>query len=199
MLGIATIDRQIGSGMAAVWVTKRLDPLRPDHTNAVVINLAEDPQGLDKVLWLTRTCAVLRTEGSDLDGLDLTGETLKTSDIDDMVSATRDHQQDILDAFTAFKRRPGQANLRLPVFLPCPSASDFVPSVNTPAQRALMAANYVRAAWRGWLKAEEERRSRTAHPRTGKSPWVMPEGLDSPTVAPVPDALIHRFHVQKAG
>jgi hypothetical protein len=52
--------------------------------------------------------------------------------------------------------------------------------------RALNAANYVRDAWSAWLLTDEQRMRRTINPRTGTTPWIMPDELGSPTLAEFP-------------
>jgi len=194
--GIATIDRQPGSETIVVWVTKRLEPLRADNTNAVAIDAASDPKAMDKVHSLTRCCAVLVTEGSVLEGLPVEGEPLTVADIDALVAETEAHQQAILDAVSAYKRRTRSANLKDPTFPKSPAVADFTPSDDSPSQRALGTANYVGRAWSAWLKTDEERRRRTARPKTGETPWMMPDELNSPEVALLPAKLVARFREQ---
>ena len=195
MRAIATIDRQPGSDTVTIWLTKRTELLRADHTNAVAIDLGADV-ALEKVRSLTRGCAVLLTEGSNLEGLPIQGEPLTVADIDRLVAATEAHQQSILDAVSAYRRRTRSSSVKLPVFPPSPAAGDFPPSDDNPAQRALSAANYAARAWSGWLKADEERRRRSARPRTGETPWMMPAHLSDLEVTAIPAELANRFREQ---
>jgi hypothetical protein len=55
-----------------------------------------------------------------------------------------------------------------------------------PAYRALSVANYVTQVWSAWLATDDERVRRTTNPRTGKTPWIMPEALGSPVPAAFP-------------
>lgn len=151
---------------------------------------------MDKVYRLTRCCVVLVTAGSVLDGLPVKGESLTITDIDALVAATEAHQESILDAVSAYKRRTRSSSLKNPSFPKSPTASDFDLVNNNPIQRALSTANYARRAWTVWLQSDEERRSRTIRPRTGETPWMMPEDLSSPGIASVPATLAPRFHEQ---
>lgn len=196
MQGIATIDRQPGSDTIVIWVTKRLEPLRADNTNAVAIDATSDPNAMDKVRSLTRCCAVLVTKGSVLEGLPLEGEPLTVADIDALVAETETHQQAILDAVSAYKRRTRAANLKDPTFPKSPAVADSTPSEDSPSQRALSTANYAGKAWSAWLKTDEERRRRTARPKTGEAPWMMPDELSSSEVALLPAKLVARFREQ---
>lgn len=195
MRGIAIIDRQPGSDTIAVWITSR-DALQAHNVNAVVIDAATDRGAVEKVRSLTRCCAVLITEGTVLDGLPVEGEPLQPADIAVLVEATQEHQQSILDAIAAFKRRGGSKAHKNPTFPPSPDPANFVPAEDTPSQRAFTTANYVGRAWTAWLRTDEERRRRTARSKTGETPWIMPDDLDQPRVADFPAAFAARVHEQ---
>lgn len=195
MRGIATIDRQPGSDVVAVWITSR-DSLDARNVNAVVIDMADGPDAIERVRSLTRCCAVLATEGSVLDGLPVEGEVLRSLDISALVQATKDQQQAILNAISAFKGARGAKAQADPEFPLAAEAADFVPADDTPSQRAFTTANYLGRAWTAWLKTDEERRRRTVRPRTGESPWMMPEELNSPTVAVFPPAFAAKIYEQ---
>jgi hypothetical protein len=195
MRGIATIDRQPGSDTIAVWITNR-EALRAQNGNAVVIDAARDPEAIEKVRSLTRCCAVLVTEGTVLDGLPVQGNPLTPADISALVECTKEHQQAILDAIAEFKRGGGSKAHKEPTFPKPPSAGDFVPSEDTPSQRAFVTANYIGSAWTAWLRTDEERRRRTARPKTGETPWIMPHEMNSPNVAVFPPAFAAKVHEQ---
>ena len=55
-----------------------------------------------------------------------------------------------------------------------------------PEYRALSVANYVAAVWSAWLATDEQRVRRAINPRTGTTPWIMPEALGSPELAEFP-------------
>lgn len=196
MQGIATIDRQAGSHTIAVWVTKRTEPLRADNTNAVVIDAASDPHAMAKVHSLTRGRAILVTDGSVVDDLPIDGKPATMADIDDLVIATQSHRQAIVDAVRAYKKRTRSASVKEPTFSVIPTPADFAPADDTATQRALNAANFAGRVWTAWLRTDEERRRRTVRPKTGESPWMMPEALNSQEIAPIPDALVDRFREQ---
>ena len=105
-------------------------------------------------------------------------------------------QEAITDAIIDYKRRTRSKNLVEPVFPPSPTPDDFRPEADTPQARALATANFLSRAWSRWLQTDEERRRRTAHPRTGKTPWIMPEAMNSPGPEPFPDAFADRLHAQ---
>lgn len=195
MRGIATIDRRSDSDIIAVWVTNRT-AVEVSNTNAVVIDASKDPDAVEKVRSLTRCCAVLITDGSVLDGLPIEGPLLTTADIDAMVTATEEHQRAILEAVADYKRRTRSTSLREPMFPPSPQAADFQPAADTASQRAFTTANYLGKAWSTWLKTDEERRRRTARPKTGETPWIMPDDLNSPEVATFPALFASSVHEQ---
>jgi len=196
MRGFVTIDRQPGSDHIAVWVTSRNEATKATHVNAVVIYMANDPRALEKVRSLTRSAAVLVTDGSDIEGLPVEGPPLTVSDVEFLVTEMERTQTAILDAITDYKRRTRSKNLVEPVFPTSPTPDDFRPEADTPQARALATANYLSRAWSRWLQTDEERRRRTAHPRTGKTPWIMPEAMNSPDLVPFPDAFADRLHAQ---
>lgn len=195
MQGIATIDRQPNSDTVAIWLTSR-SGVEVGNTNAVVSNMAKDPSAIEKVRSLTRCCAVLVTEGSMLDGLPIEGEPLTVSDIAALVDATEVRQHAILAAIEDYKRRSRSKTLAEPRFLPSPSAGDFRPTEDTASQRAFTTANFIGKAWSRWLATDEERRRRTAQPKTGLTPWIMPADLNSADLAAFPAEFAVRLTVQ---
>lgn len=193
MRAIATIDRQPANDEIVVWVTSRVEGLRALNTNAVRSDAAEDLLAMDKVRWLTQDCVVLLTEGSTLDGLPVEGLCLTLDDVEGLVSETEVRQRAIVSSVRDYKRRTNSGSLKEPTFTASPHASDFPPPDTTAVQRTLAAANFVSRAWTVWLETEEERRRRTVSPRTGVSPWMMPDELNSPHIAPLPPLLSARL------
>jgi hypothetical protein len=196
MRGIATIDRQPGSDTIAVWVTSASEGIEVRHVNAVVIDAAADPDAPAKVRSLTRCSGVLVTKGTVLDGLPIEGAPLTESDIANLVAETETHQEAIAMAVTEFKRRTRSASLTAPTFPIGPNASDYVPEDDTASGRALAAANFLAKAWSAWLQTDEQRRRRTSRPKTGETPWIMPEHMNSAQVATFPEAFAARVHEQ---
>jgi hypothetical protein len=194
--GIATIDRQPGSDIIAVWLTSAVEPFRAGHVNAVLINAASDPEAIKKVRSLTRCCGVLVTDGSSIDALPLVGEPLTIGDIEDLVTETESHQEATLAAIAEYKRRTRSASLKDPVFPVSPKAADHTPLDDVPSQRALAAADFLAKAWSVWLRTDDERRRRTARPKTGETPWIMPAELNSPDVAELPAAFAAKINEQ---
>ncbi|GAB4002721.1 hypothetical protein GCM10028772_04380 [Nocardioides ultimimeridianus] len=190
MRGVATIDRQPGGHQIAVWVTSSLAQPSASHVNAVVME-AEAADTHEKVRSLTRSCVVLATDGSTLDGLPVEGAVLHTSDLDHLLDETAVQQNRIVDAIRSYR-----GSLVVPTFPDRPEPRDFQPTEDTASARAFAAASYLRAAWHAWLKTEDERVRRTIQPRTGKTPWIMPEDMNSPVVATFPEAFAARLTEQ---
>lgn len=195
MRGIATIDRQPGSETIAIWVTNR-EALVAKHTNAVVVDLAADSEAMEKVRSLTRCSVILVTDGTVLDGLPVEGKPLTTADIHALVGATEAHQETILGAVADYKRRTRSSTLKDPAYPTRAESEDFVPTEDTPSARAFATANYVGRAWSAWLQTDDERRRRTARPKTGESPWIMPADLNDAEVAVFPPSFAARLREQ---
>lgn len=193
MRGIAVLDRQPGTDAAAVWITSRRLGVDPANVNAVVLDLASDPDAIEKVRSLTRCCAVLATNGTTLEGLPIEGEPLTEADLDSLLAEIAEHQQRITDAVKAYKTQTRSRTLAEPLFPPAPNAGNFVPDEDTASRRAFMLANYVGRVWGSWLKTDEERRKRTVQPKTGTTPWIMPEDMNeqsAPDFPPVFAAVV---------
>lgn len=195
MRGIATIDRQPDSDNIAIWVTSRTD-MQAGHTNAVTIDLTADPRAMDKVRSLTRCSAVLLTEGSTADGLPIDGEPLTSADVEALVTEIEAQRVAITDAVQEYKRRSRSKTLTEPEFQSLPSPDSFHPKDDTAKSRAFALANLLQKLWTEWLRTDEERKRRTVQPRTGKTPWVMPEHLNAPTVPDFPAKFAERVHEQ---
>ena len=204
MLRFATVDAQPGSDLVAVWLTSCGGPTGATHVNAVVIDTANDPEALVKFRALTRDAVVLATSGSDLTGLPFEGKPLTTDDLADLLNATEAQQDRIVAAVDGYAVRPDQKSGKVPTsprkivrptFLPWPKPDAFLPADDSPAQRALATANYLVAAWNVWLSTEQERLQRTVSQK-GETPWMMPEELNSPIIAPLPEKFAERLNVQ---
>lgn len=195
MFKIATIDRQPGSEIVAVWLTYRTD-LNADHGNAVVIDTANDPDAMEKVRSLTRSAAVLITDGTVLDGLPIEGEPLTVSDITALLTEVEATERSILDAITAYKKRTRSSSLIEPTFPSAPSVDRLKPERDDAPARALATADYMRRVWSVWLRTDEERRRRTIQPRTGQTPWIMPDSMNAPTVSDFPTGFASHLHQQ---
>ncbi len=102
----------------------------------------------------------------------------------------------ILEAVADYKRRTRSKTLTEPMFPPSPRAADFQPAEDTASQRAFTTANYLGKVWSRWLKTDEERRRRTARPKRGETPWIMPDDLNAPEVAEFPSAFAAPIHEQ---
>jgi hypothetical protein len=194
MRGIATVDRQPESDSIAIWITNwTKSPISARHFNAVVINASEDPRFDEKVISLTRQTVVLLTEGSTLVGFPIEGRPLNVDDLGDLMDETEYWQERIVTAVETF-RGPGKSPV--PTFPDLPSRKDFSPAEDTASARAFATANFVRRAWTYWLASDEERRRRTVRPRTGETPWIMPEEMNLPDLAIFPPGFAGRIHVQ---
>jgi hypothetical protein len=195
MRGITVIDRQAGAAQIAVWVTSR-NGAQASNTNAVVIDADGDPDAIEKVRSLTRCCAVLATDGTTLHGLPIEGKPLSVADVAVLLDEIEAQQGRILQAITDYKRRTRSKTLIEPTFPARPAREDFTPSEDTASQRAFTTANFVGRAWSTWLRTDEERRRRTEQPKTGKTPWIMPEDMNSAAVPDFPEQFATRLHEQ---
>lgn len=192
MRGIAVLDRQPGSDAVAVWITSRGLGVGPANVNAVVLDLASDSDAIEKVRSLTRCCAVLATNGTTLEGLPIEGEPLTEAALDTLLAEISEHQHRITDAVKAFKTQTGSRTLAEPLFPPAPNAANFAPDEDTASRRAFMLANYVGRVWGSWLKTDEERRKRTVQPKTGTTPWIMPEDMNEQSAPDFPPMFAAR-------
>ena len=193
MRSVTTIDRQPGGDIIAIWVTSRTH-LEADHTNAVTIHADTDPRALEKVRSLTRCSAVLLTDGSTTEGLPVEGEALTTADLDLLLDEIAQHREAITRAVREYKRTSRSRTLAEPEFRALPSPADFEPVEDAAKSRAFALANLLRRTWTEWLRSDDERRRRTIQPKTGKTPWVMPEDMNAPDVPDFPAkfaALVH--------
>jgi hypothetical protein len=195
MRGIAVIDSQAGAAQIAVWITSRREA-QARSTNAVVIDAEGDPEAAEKIRSLTRCCAVLVTDGTTLDGLPIEGEPLSVADVAALLDEVEAHQTRILEAITNYKRRTRSRALIEPTFPARPASEDFTTSEDSASQRAFTTAKLVGRAWGAWLKTDEERRRRTQQPRTGKTPWIMPEEMNSRTAPDFPELFAARLREQ---
>jgi len=184
MLGFAIVDCQPSARATAVWLTSRVDVARVGHTNAVVVQY-DDTRHDTKIRVLTIDRAVVLTPGSE-PPLPFV-HTLALEEFAALVEQTTAHQLRIMQAIDAYSARSRNRDLVRPDFPPAPQPpqADHV----EPAPRALAVANYVARAWAAWLATDEQRRRRTVDPRSGASPWIMPEELGSRDLADFPPAF----------
>lgn len=197
MRGIAVVDRQPDSDVIAVWITTRGFGLDATNVNAVDIDAAGDLDAVEKVRSLTRCCVVLATSGTTLDGLPIAGAPLHEADLDLLVAETLEHQQRITEAVKSYKARGGSNGLVEPTF-PLPvNPEDFMPDADTASRRAFCLAKYAGRVWSSWLRTDEERRKRTVQPKTGRTPWVMPDDMNEPTTPDFPPSFASRLREQE--
>jgi len=193
--GIATIERHTVHGTFAIWVTNRSgSSLEAANTNAVVIE-GDDPLAWEKARSLTRCCAVLITPSTTLDGLPVAGTPLVLDDIFDLLQEIEKHQRRILDIVADYNR--SRRTSLVPPDLPAlPSHIDLAPPAPKVGGMALSVANFVGRGWSAWLKTDEQRRRRTVQPKTGTTPWVMPEDMNGAAVPDFPPGFAERLYVQ---
>lgn len=196
MRGFAVIDKQPGNDQIAVWLTSLVAPQRADHTNAVVIEATTDADAREKVRLLTRCRVVVITDGSNVDGLPIEREAMTVADVDALIKETEEQQQRILDAVAAYATKNRNRSLVPPEFPPSPTPERFTPAEDTATQRALQTANYLARAWTSWLTTDEQRRRRTTRPRTNTTPWIMPDDMNSPVIAPLPPRFAEQLRSQ---
>lgn len=187
MLGFAVVDAHPGAAQWAVWLTSRTGTAMVDHTNAVVLDrAAPDFESTFNNLLTERY--VLLTDGSSI------GDKRPAANFDGLSlleERTTALHAEILSAIAAYKHKTRNANLAVPDAVP---ARTFTPATtDTPSERALASANYLRRVWRDWLEMERERVRRTTHPRTGDTPWMMPAELNEPDIRALPSEVISLF------
>lgn len=190
LLGFAILDSQQSSDETAVWLTCR-DGSRVGHTNAVVIG--RDDEHHDYKVWsLTAGRAVVLTAGTTPPLA--FQHTLSLDAFDGLVRETSDHQKSIAAAVADYARRGKNPNLVIPTFAKAPQLA--MDSRDQPAYRALSVANYVASVWAAWLGADEQRLRRSVDPRTGETPWIMPEELGSTVLAEFPQGFAQLVHAE---
>lgn len=184
MMGFAIVDRQPQADATAVWLTTHMDGATVQHTNAVVLDHADDRY--DKKLYaLTADRIVVLTDGSDAQ--ELFAQPVTIGALDEIITAAAVRQRRIEEAISAYAAKTKSKNLVIPMF---PSAPELpVAGGAEPQLRALSTANYVSAVWRVWLLTEEQRVRRTREPKTGDTPWIMPADLNAPDIEPFPAAF----------
>jgi len=107
--------------------------------------------------------------------------------LEELITETAARQRVIDEAITDYMSRTKNKNLVIPDF---PSPPKLSTETHTEPQfRALNVANYVGSVWSCWLWTEEQRVRRASEPRTGKSPWIMPEELSAAEFEPFPMAF----------
>jgi hypothetical protein len=181
MLGFAIVDRQPKADATAVWLTCR-EGSRVSHTNAVVI--ANDDERYDIRVWnLTADRTVVLTSGTQPPRA--FNHALGVDAFNGLIEETAAHQQLIAAAVADYAARTKSKNLVTPEFARTRPALSIDPR-DEPEFRALAVANYIAAVWSAWLTTEEQRIRRAINPRTGTTPWIMPEGLGSPEIAEFP-------------
>ncbi len=185
MLGFAVIGAQPGSNEVAVWLTSLVDAQRANHTNAVVTR-RDDPRLLDKVRAVTGDRAVLVTAGTVLEGLGLDVVPLDTGCLAGLVEETVEQRDRIIEAVAAYGRKQRTKPVP-PEFYGDVDLVEVPLTEDSPPGRALRTATMLARAWTNWLQTEEQRRRRTARPQDGATPWMMPDDLNSPTIAMLPD------------
>lgn len=182
MLGFAVVDRQPKAKATAIWLISR-EGSRVIPTNAVVIS-HDDERYDDKVWALTADRAVVLTSGTTPPrefehafGVDV---------FDGFIDEIAARQQLIEDTVAAYAARTKNKNLVIPEFPRAHPKLAKVSARDEPQHRALAVANYIAAVWSAWLATDEQRVRRAINPRTGTTPWIMPEELGSAELAEFP-------------
>ncbi|GAA5042043.1 hypothetical protein [Nocardia callitridis] len=186
MLGFAIVDRQPTADATALWLTSRTDTTFVRNTNAVVIS-HNDPDYEQRVRSLTTDHCVVLTNGTE-PPLRF-AHAVQADVFDELIELTATHQKRISQAVEDYSHRK-RAKLVSPVFRPVPELA--APECDEPRFRALSLANYIGEVWAAWLFTDEQRRRRTVTPKTGESPWIMPEELNDPAVATFPTEFVDR-------
>lgn len=199
----AVIDHKAGSSTIATWVVARLEPLVVRNTNAVVVDMDTESDGLAKVRLLTRLRIVVLTDGSTPEGLPLDFAPLSIADIGLLIAETSRLQELIGDAVEAYAWRPSpktgslptsRRNIVPPRFPAGPTTVELRPHEDSPVGRALATANLLSAAWSTWLETEDERRRRCA--TTDGVTWMLPDDARETSIRALPPALAERAHIE---
>ena len=193
MLGFAALDRR--SPTVALWLVSHVETSEADSTNSVVLDLSQ-PEAARKAHALTRDRVVVLTPGSDASGLCLSTPQPVTL-VDDLIAATRDHQRAIVAAVRSYAAGRRGQKLVEPTFPTDAAAPENWPEA--PELRALELARWLSRAWTNWLVSDGERLRRTIQPRTGRTPWVMPEELNQAGLLPLPPALTDSLRPEPLG
>jgi hypothetical protein len=168
MQGFAVIDSRFGEENVAVWIVSKVPPAGAGNTNAVVV-ARTDPRAQEALRSLTRSRAVLVTDGSSLAGLPVDSCALTITDVHDLIEETSKVREQILDMVRYLRRKP-------PRFVPIPSPDRFQPAEETPTQRALQTANLLGRAWTAWLDTDQQRRKYTVDPKAMDA-GLLPDDL----------------------
>ena len=189
MLGFATLDANPRCDTSAVWLTSRVAPDLAEHTNAVSIQ-DSDASSERTMRALIADRILLLTPGSQAPSFAAGALT-----VDDL-SVFRDEiehlQERIISAITEHSTRARNGNLVRPVFARFPRPEEFDMSSESPTKRALETANFLAKLWTCWLSTEEQRRRRSINPKTGTTPWIMPEEMNAQTIAELPPVFAER-------
>jgi hypothetical protein len=181
VLGFAIVDRQPKASATAVWLTCR-EGSRVSHTNSVVI--AHDDERYDDKVWaLTADRAVVLTKGT-VPSMSFE-HALDVELFDGFVDETEARQQLIAEIVSEYAAQAKNSNLVIPEFTAA-RPTLRIDARDEPQYRALSVANYIAAVWSAWLDTDEQRVRRTVQPRTGTTPWIMPESLNSPELVEFP-------------
>jgi hypothetical protein len=122
-------------------------------------------------------------------------QALDVREFDELIDDTVAHQQRISQAIVDCKTRTRNKNLVTPNFPAVPKLS--APRLDEPASRALSVADYIAGVWMAWLASDEQRLRRTTDPRTGTTPWIMPEELGEPGLAAFPPEFAGRVKPER--
>lgn len=183
MQAFAVIDNRQDNDKVAVWIVSKQPPAGAGNTNAVVMDRT-DSKVQGAVRSLTRSGAILVTEGSSLDGLPVDGRALTMTDVSDLIEETSKVREHILDLVRYLRRKP-------PTFVPMPSLDHIQPAEDTPTQRALQTANFLARVWTAWLDTDQQRRRYAADPKT-KDFGRLPDDLSGPQALDFPPGFAHR-------
>lgn len=187
MRGFAVVDLQPEDAQIAVWIVSKSPPAAAGNSNAVVLG-RDDPALQAAVRSLTRLHAVVITEGSIVDGLPVDGDHLTVNDVQDLLYETRYVREQALGVARYLRRKP-------PAFVPLPNPDFFRVSEDTPAQRALQAANFLGRAWSAWLDTDQHRRRYCANARVAGAGVLSPD-LDAPEPMLFPPGFQRRVIAQ---
>lgn len=188
MLGVATLNVGHASGELVIWLTSPVGDYRARHTNAVVIE-RDDPESASKVWSLTADRYVVALVSSDVAGLDAHPIGFNSA-MDLLRGEVATRRAAIEDAIHAHARRT-RSNLVVPRWTrpPAGAPDEQREHVSMTVAQTLAAASSIANIWNAWLETENHRRQRIESPK-GQRPWIMPGGLDDPSVEVLPAEFV---------
>jgi len=184
VLGIATLNVGQASSELVVWLTSQVEEFSTRHTNAVVIQ-RDDPKFASKVWSLTADRFVVTLVPSRVPGLE--ADPLSFDSAMHLLRREVEARRATIEAAIHAYAQRTRSNLVAPRWAELPTEAPAEPHwlESGTVSQTLAAANHISKVWNAWLDTEKQRLRRIESPK-GQRPWIMPGGLDSPSVEVLP-------------